>query len=124
MRLWLDDIREPWKYGFILSEWAHTADEAIAMLKTGEVTYASLDHDLQPEHYSNHCGDDCGCAVVNWMEANNVWPVDGVLVHSQNESARLKMEQGIDKHYGEGYSRRENFRKVAQFIEDVKSGKI
>src|SRR5438309_1594271 len=43
MKLWLDDIRptpdDTWT-------WAKTVPEAIDLLKTGEVTYASLDHDL------------------------------------------------------------------------------
>lgn len=46
MTLWLDNIREPWKHGYTGAEWAKTADEAIALLKTGTVTFASLDHDL------------------------------------------------------------------------------
>lgn len=108
MRLWLDDIREPWRFGFITSEWAHTAEQAIAMLKTGLVTFASLDHDLAPEHYEagtgygafDHCGDTCGCAVTNWMELNKVWPVEGVVVHSMNPAGKARMEQVIRKHYG------------------------
>lgn len=131
MRLWLDDLREPWKHGFILCEWAHTAEQAIEQLKTGEVTFASLDHDLKPEHYqantgygdNYHCGVDCGCVVVDWMEENNVWPVDGVRVHSQNESAAIKMRLAVDKHYGDGYSRTEALKAVAEFIDNVKAGK-
>jgi hypothetical protein len=46
MKLWLDDIRKPWMHGCIGFEWAKTVDEAIALLKTGRVTFASLDHDL------------------------------------------------------------------------------
>lgn len=139
MRLWLDDIREPWKHGFIACEWAHTAEEAIERLKQGDITLASLDHDLAPEHYeapnamthsysdqagyellldencsngsrlrlkhwrrrsqNKHCGDKCGCAVVKWMEENNVWPRDGVVVHSQNPAGRARMQMMIDKHY-------------------------
>ena len=46
MKLWLDDIREPWRFGKHGWEWAKTADEAIALLKTANVEEASLDHDL------------------------------------------------------------------------------
>lgn len=108
MRLWLDDVREPWKHGFILCEWARTADEAIELLKKGDITLASLDHDLAPEHYvagtgtHDSCGDNCGCAVVKWMEANNVWPKNGVVVHSMNPAGRQRMQQVIDRHYRPG----------------------
>ena len=46
MNLWLDDVREPWRHGRIGWEWAKTASEAIALLETGKVENASLDHDL------------------------------------------------------------------------------
>lgn len=112
MRLWLDDVREPWKHGFIACEWAHTAAEAIERLKKGDVTQASLDHDLAPEHYVvkpgdpySHCGDMCGCAVVKWMEENEVWPEHGVIVHSQNPAGAARMRQVIDKHYTGGRNR-------------------
>jgi hypothetical protein len=45
-KLWLNDIRPPWKYGCIGRHWAKTAQEAIDVLKTGKVEEASLDHDL------------------------------------------------------------------------------
>jgi hypothetical protein len=95
MRLWLDDIREPWKHGFIASEWAHTAQEAIALLKTGEITFASLDHDLSEEAED----EETGYTVVCWMEENNVWPADGVIVHSMNPVGRARMESVIRRHY-------------------------
>lgn len=101
MRLWLDDVREPWKHGFIISEWAKTYEEAIDLLKTGEVTLASLDHDLSVEA---SCGnpvpdEKTGYDVVCWMEENDVWPRDGVVVHSMNPVGRARMQQVIDNHY-------------------------
>ena len=36
MILWLDDVREPWKHGFIGAEWVKTAAEAIECLKLVE----------------------------------------------------------------------------------------
>lgn len=51
MNLWLDDVREPHKFGCLGWEWAKTAAEAIELLKTGKVEKASLDHDLAPDHY-------------------------------------------------------------------------
>jgi|SRR5579859_1576071 len=100
MKLWLDDVREPWKFGAVGFHWAKTADEAIELLKTGKVTFASLDHDLAWEHYSwNDTGEPykekTGYDVVCWMEENNVWPKDGVVVHSMNPVGRVKMEEVI-----------------------------
>lgn len=102
MRLWLDDVREPWRHGFIISEWAKTYEQAIAFLKTGEVTLASLDHDLSVEATMGEPKPEekTGYDVVCWMEANNVWPRYGVFVHSMNPVGRARMQGVIDKHYG------------------------
>ena len=118
MRLFLDDVRIPAQHGFIGAEWAKTYDEAIAMLKTGKVTFASLDHDigacadcveknlhvgdmLTPETtFYNRCPHEkTGYDVVCWMEENHVWPPEGVRVHSANPVGRARMQQVIDKHY-------------------------
>jgi hypothetical protein len=105
MILWLDDIRDPAKYGYIGARVCRTADEAIALLKTGEVTFASLDHDLAWEHYPrNDTGqpykEKCGYDVVLWMEQNRIWPKDGTVVHSMNPSGRARMQAVIDRAYG------------------------
>lgn len=101
MMLWLDDIRPPWKYGYIGAEWCKTAEEAIALLATGKITFASLDHDLsematigQPS-----TGEKTGYTVVCWMEENKIWPKDGVRVHSMNPVGRARMEQVL-RRYG------------------------
>jgi hypothetical protein len=104
MKLWLDDVRDPVMYGYAGWEWVRTAKEAIELLKTGRVTQASLDHDLEWEHYPwNDNGEPykemCGYDVVCWMEANDVWPINGTRVHSANPVGRLRMQQVIDKHY-------------------------
>lgn len=100
MKLWLDDIREPWKHGCIGWHWAKTADEAIEALKTGEVTVASLDHDLSEKAtLGDDRGERTGYTVVCWMEENDVWPKDGVKVHSMNPVGRGKMLRVINKHY-------------------------
>jgi hypothetical protein len=105
VRLWLDDRRYPWKDGLIASEWAKTADRAIELLKTGKVTFASLDHDLVPDNYEPENGRDLpskektGYDVVCWMEDNDVWPRGGVVVHSMNPVARERMQRVINRHY-------------------------
>lgn len=102
MKLWLDDIRDPWKHGFIACEWARTADEAIARLKAGDITFASLDHDLSiDDTMGTPKGEKTGYDVVCWMEENGVWPEDGVRVHSMNPAGKARMQAVISKHYGE-----------------------
>lgn len=100
MRMWLDDVREPWKHGYIACEWAKNYYQAIAMLRTGLITFASLDHDLSIEDTMGEpSGEKTGYDVVCWMEENDVWPSEGVTVHSMNPAGRARMQAVIDKHY-------------------------
>jgi hypothetical protein len=66
--LWLDDERKPPSFSDsrIPWTWAKTADEAIEYLKTGEVTFTSLDHDLADEHYyeCSHAHQEAGCGIA------------------------------------------------------------
>jgi hypothetical protein len=105
VKLWLDDVRNPLEYGFIDWVWAKTAEEAIAVLRTGLVKQASLDHDLAWEHYPWNDArgphvEQTGYDVVCWMEQNNIWPIDGIRVHSQNPVGSKKMRDVCRKHYG------------------------
>lgn len=109
MNLFLDDIRDPEKFGIFGFHWAHTADEAIQMFRRGDVRFASLDHDLTIEQmeiggYNGIICDDgvkSGYDVILWLEQNpEFWPENGTYVHSQNISGRKRMEQAIMKHYG------------------------
>jgi hypothetical protein len=121
MILWLDDVRDPVQHGFIGAEWAKTYYEAVDLLLTGEVTRASLDHDIGacPDCVEKllHIGDmttpettfynkcphaKTGYDLVCWMEENNVWPKYGVSVHSMNPVGRARMQQVIDAHYKRG----------------------
>lgn len=118
MFLWLDDLRDPRKHGIFNAAWATTYEQAVEMLATGDVTFASLDHDLgaceecvatnahigdmkTPETtFYNHCPHaKSGYDVVVWMEENNVWPKNGVIVHSMNPVGKARMQQVIDRHY-------------------------
>lgn len=88
MKVYLDDERTT-PDGWVRVHWP---DEAIALLKTGEVAEISLDHDL---------GDDdrgTGYDVILWIEeavaTSGFCPPD-IRVHSVNPPARLKMELGI-----------------------------
>lgn len=94
MKVFLDDERTT-PEGWVRAYWP---DEVIALLRSGQVTHLSLDHDL---------GDDArgtGYTVLLWLEEQVV--VSGMQppelrVHSANSSARLKMEaaiRSIEKH--------------------------
>jgi len=92
MKVYLDDERTP-PDGWVLVRWP---EEAINILKTGEVEIISLDHDL---------GDDSigtGYDVVLWLEeqvaVNKITPPI-IKVHSANTSAKAKMLAGIESIY-------------------------
>lgn len=88
MKLYLDDLR-PAPPGWVRVYWP---DEAIALLKSGEVTDLSLDHDL---------GDDqrgTGYDVLLWIE--EAVAVDGfkppkITIHSANPAAVKRMEAAL-----------------------------
>lgn len=88
MKVYLDDERTT-PPGWRRVYWPN---EAIELLKTGQVTEISLDHDL---------GDDergTGYDVVLWIEQavfTEGFKPPLIKVHSANSSAREKMEQGI-----------------------------
>lgn len=105
MVLWLDDFRDPMKYGYLFARWAKTYEEAIQLLKTGEITFASLDHDLGWESTLGLTTfEKTGYDVVSWMEEHNVWPINGVAVHSVNPVGVDRMEQVIERHYGRTFN--------------------
>jgi len=90
MKVYLDDERRTpngWRR-------VHWPEEAIELLKSGDVKEISLDHDL---------GDDekgTGYDVVLWIEEavfTRGFEPPKMRVHSANSSARFKMELGIKK---------------------------
>jgi hypothetical protein len=96
MILWLDDVREPWKHGYINATWVKTAQEAIELLSTGKVQLASLDHDLEDGHYPWQYTDiskleRTGYDVVLWLESHPEFLPQTVLVHSANPEGRARM---------------------------------
>ena len=109
MKLWLDDKRDPAQYGKADWYWAMSAAEAVSALLRGDVTQASLDHDLTDRQmvlggYNARIEDDgvmCGYDVLLWLEQNpKFWPLDGIAVHSQNPAGRARMQAAIKSHYG------------------------
>lgn len=103
MLMWLDDIRKPWEYGYIGATWVKTAQEAIDLLKTGQVTKASLDHDLTEDHYPWNCTDIESCTgtgydVVLFLERNpQLLPTKGLRCHSANPAGKARMDVVINK---------------------------
>ena len=85
MKIYLDDIREP-PDGWLHVRWPY---EALRLLRTGDVTEISLDHDL---------GDDSrgtGYDVLEWIAAQvvaNALVPPVIESHTENLMARQKME--------------------------------
>jgi hypothetical protein len=89
MKIWLDDERAmPQEY----NQLARTADEAIALLVTGEVTRISLDHDLGA--LQNGTGYDVACFIEHGAYSGQLAPIE-VAIHSANPVGRMRMEQAI-----------------------------
>jgi len=90
MKIWLDDER-PMPQGF--DRQVKTADEAIALLKSGGVTLISLDHDL------GETENGTGYNVARFIEFRAfhriLAPIE-VLIHSANPVGRERMEQAIN----------------------------
>ena len=81
MKLYMDDdlLNRPTPEGWVR---AQSVNEAIELLKTGEVEEASLDHDLG---YFELTGGGNGMKLVDWMEANKIWP-KRITIHSISPS--------------------------------------
>lgn len=116
--LWLDDERKPPSFTQCNLHWTavKTYQEAIEALMTGTVEFASLDHDLADEHYfayfnfdeatgdplkmTEKCREKTGYDVLLWMEENNIWPKEGVRIHTANAVRKPIMLDIVRKHYG------------------------
>ena len=88
LRIYLDDERDT-PEGWIR---VYCPDEAIELLKTGEVAEISLDHDLGNDERGT------GYDVILWIEEAVItegFRPPRIKVHSANASAREKMELGI-----------------------------
>lgn len=90
MKVYLDDER-PSPDGWVRCYWP---DEVIALLKTGEVTELSLDHDL---------GDDkrgTGYDVLLWIEeevATAYFAPPEIHIHTANPAAASRMKRAAGK---------------------------
>jgi len=92
VKVFLDDERQT-PAGWTRVYWP---EEAIELLKTGNVSEISLDHDLGDDEHGT------GYDVILWIEEAVVttgFRPPKITVHSANSSARAKMEQGIEQIY-------------------------
>jgi len=88
MRLWIDDVREPpdperWV-------WAKTSEEALAILRNGNVEFISFDFDLG--------GRDTAYPIAEWVEArasDGIQP-PGWAIHSQNPVGRINLRVALE----------------------------
>ncbi|WP_164017536.1 TipAS antibiotic-recognition domain-containing protein [Pyxidicoccus trucidator] len=90
MKVYLDDER-PTPEGWVPVRWP---EEAISLLEGGQVAELSLDHDLGDDEHGT------GYDVLLWVEeavATRGFVPPRMRVHSANSSARLKMEQAIER---------------------------
>ena len=90
MKVYLDDDRKT-PEGWTRVYWP---EEAIALLKTGEVSEISLDHDLGDDDHGT------GYDVVEWIEesvALNGYTPPIIRIHSANPPGLARMRAGIDK---------------------------
>jgi hypothetical protein len=84
--------------------WTHvrTAPAAIALLQTGRVVELSLDHDLGDDDAAGK-----GVEVVDHIAEQQIiagrdlWPRDGITIHSANPAGRDQMARTIERYAGE-----------------------
>ena len=113
IKLWLDDRRPP-PSGWVR---AYTVADAQAILMTGEVDEASLDHDLgacascmgglttdewlEAHDYNmpvcEHVGT--GYTLCLWMAETGHWPRNRPIVHSMNQTGADQMREVIRRHF-------------------------
>lgn len=90
IKLWVDDAR-PTPDGWV---GVHSVRDAIRVMRTEEVEFASLDHDLGD--FSVHGGD--GVALTDWMARHGCWPAGGLAVHSANPVGAQTMLATVDRY--------------------------
>ena len=90
MKVYLDDERDTpdgW-------ERAHSAQEAIDLLRTGRVQQISLDHDLGDN--TNGTGYDVIC-WIEWAQHERVIHAPIIWIHTGNVVGRKRMEQVLER---------------------------
>lgn len=88
MWLYVDDLRDI-PTGFV---GARTFEEAVEILKTGQVELISLDHDLGCDNNGIELKN--GYDLVNWI-CNEGVSIPKVYIHTDNPVGRAKMLAGL-----------------------------
>lgn len=101
LRVWLDDLLDD---RAAPDGWVHvtTAPAAIALLETGRVVELSLDHDLGDDDLAGkgvHVVDHI--AEQQMLYGRDLWPRDGITIHSANPAGRDQMARAIERYAGE-----------------------
>lgn len=98
MKIWLDDVREPHRFGRPGWTWVKDYDEFIRLLAEHEhsITQVSFDHDLSEGHYADFQAgtwahdDKTGYhAMLKLLESSA--PLDAVHIHTYNPVGRQRM---------------------------------
>jgi len=100
VKLYLDDVRDPPDDTWTL---ARTVEEAKAILVTGRVEVASLDHDLGIVEVGvgvfKEVPAPTGYDLCVWMAKTGHWPKFKPAVHSANPVGAMAMRQCIERHW-------------------------
>lgn len=78
-KIWLDDRRVPPDESWT---WVKAVASAISLMETGNVSEASLDHDLGLDDDGHELPP--GRTLVVWMAENDCWPTQAISIHSAN----------------------------------------
>ena len=110
MYLWLDDMRDPRDHIDPFDEdkwvWAKNFDEAREAIEQHDITFASLDHDLAAEHYpfldppvpESEYTEKTGYDFVKWLVEHDLWPTDGIHIHSANTVGAGNMSKTVARY--------------------------
>ena len=101
LRVWLDDLLDD---RAAPPGWIHvtTAPAAIALIDSGHVVELSLDHDHRDPEIAGK-----GVHVVDHLAEQQVvagrdlWPRDGITIHSANPAGRDQMARTIERYAAE-----------------------
>jgi len=98
LRVWLDDLLDD---RGAPPGWVHvtTAHAAIALLDGGDVVELSLDHDLGDDDVAGKGVDVVDHIAEQQMVAGrDLWPRDGITIHSANPAGRDQMARTIQRY--------------------------
>ncbi len=101
LRVWLDDLLDD---RAAPPGWVHvtTAHAAIDLIDRGDVVELSLDHDLGDDEVAGkgvHVVDHIAEQQV--VAGRDLWPRDGITIHSANAAGRDQMARTIERYAGE-----------------------